>query len=950
MDRRNFLKVAAATSAGVAAGCNTRNAEKLLPYLEQPEEMIPGQAMYYASVCLECPVGCGVLARTREGRVVKLEGNPEHPGSNGALCARGQAAVQGLYNPDRLTKPMLRNADGNLEEVSWDAALNELGKIIAESGEKTAWLTGNSSDSDIAFADVAASHLGAAKPLNQLLYSELPLAKAAENLFGAKALPEFHIDKASMLVSFNADFLETWGNPVKQIQDYAVMHGASHHGHGKSAYVGSRQSNTAASCDKWIKLAPQHELSGLRLLAEEVAAIKGSNAMLAQLPPSEFETIPEEAAAKIKELAKVLAAEEAPLVIASGLVKDSELAHSLALLITDMGGGTGRTVTFPENGRAPRGDAHKDVIAMLDGVKAGSSAALMVHEADPVFQFGVDLSDAKGKVVYFGTQKNDTAVQADMLLPVQHFLESWGDQKAAAGVHGFIQPVMKPIFGSKAYVSILLEAFRKAGKALRWNNEKEYIAERLEYVATESGVPLKPREIKKNGGIWTEVSSDPVTQKADAQLPAYSGKSQTKISAHFFPHPYLYDGRGADKPWLQEVPETSTSAVWGSWAEIHPETAKEIGVKRGDSIKLKANGKEIDVPVLVGMNENQVMPGVIAVPIGQGHKAMGRYAENRGVNPLEICSASSVGTSLYTSGLAVDAAAVKGKGKVITMAGSQDQGERDIARAITRKKDDHGHGEHHDDHHHHIDLNSTFYPEKEYDLYDWGMTIDLDSCVGCGACVTACYAENNLGVVGEDRMKEGREMSWIRLEKYVEGDEVRLLPNLCQQCHDAPCEPVCPVQAAYHSDEGLNAQVYNRCVGTRYCANNCPYKVRRFNWFDYEYPEPLHLQLNPDVSVRERGVMEKCTFCVQRIKLSKENAKNDGAVIKDGNEYMDGFELMPACAQTCPAKAISFGNLEDEESKVSKDREDKDRAYQLLAELGTRPSITYLKKVIRHDW
>lgn len=947
MDRRNFLKVVAATSAGVAAGCNTRNAEKLLPYLEQPEEMIPGQALYYASVCLECPAGCGILARTREGRVVKVEGNPQHPGSNGALCARGQASVQGLYNPDRLNKPMLKDAEGKLIECSWDEALNALAKIVSDNAEKTVWLSGNSSDSDIAFIDVIAQHLGSHKPLNQFLYSEMPLANAAANLFAAKSLPEFHFDKASMLVSFNADFLETWGNPVKQIHDYSKMHGESSHGHGKSVYIGTRQSNTAACCDKWIKLAPQHEVAGLRLLAEEVAAIKGVNPLLQQLPLSAVDTLPPADAAMIKEIAKVLASEKAPLVIASGLGRDPELAHSLALIITDMAGGTGTTVTFPENGRAARGDSPEEITKVLDKVKTGEIAALLVHEADPVFQSGIELSGAKGKVVFFGTQVNDTAAQADILLPVHHFLEAWGDQKAAAGVNGFIQPVMKPIFGSRAFVSIFIETLKTIGKPLKWNTEKDYIAERLEFLSAETGVALKPREIKKNGGVWSPAVLTPVSLNAAAQLPVMSGKSGAKLTAHFFPHPYLYDGRGADKPWLQEVPETATSAVWGSWAEIHPDTAKEIGVKRGDSVRLKANGKEVDVPVLVGMNDSQVMPGVIAVPIGQGHNSMGRYAQGRGANPLTICSAEAGGSSFFTAGVSVDVEALKGVGKIITMAGSQDQGERDIAKAITKKKDDHGKGEHHDEHH--IDLASTFYPEKEYALYDWGMTIDLDSCVGCGACVTACYAENNLGVVGEQWMSEGREMSWLRLEKYVEGDEVRLLPNLCQQCHDAPCEPVCPVQAAYHSDEGLNAQVYNRCVGTRYCSNNCPYKVRRFNWFDYKYPDPLHLQLNPDVSVRERGVMEKCSFCVQRIKISKEYAKNEGQIIKDGNKYMDGFELMPACAQTCPAKAISFGNLEDKESKVSKDKEN-DRAYQLLAELGVRPSVTYLKKVIRHDW
>jgi Fe-S-cluster-containing dehydrogenase component/anaerobic selenocysteine-containing dehydrogenase len=949
MKRRDFLRLVAATGVGTAAGCTSQQSEELLPYLEQPEEMVPGKSVYFATTNLDTPEGAGVLVRTREGRALKLEGNPANPLTKGKLNAIGQASVQGLYNPDRLTKPLLKQEDGTHKEISWPEAMEMLKEFIKEP-VNTAFLNGNVSDSDNDLLDLFCRELGYEEPLNLRLYSENALFNAAQKLFGSSSMPEYYFENASLVVSLNADFLETWGSPISQTVGYTQMHSYANEKEGRSIYIGSRQSNTAASCDKFIPLKPGFECAALRVIAESaLRAIEQAdptefalaNAVLSSYPLNDAtDILPAELVEELESVGKLIARQEAPLVITSGHGKNAELAQMLALLITHVSGGAGKTLSLPVDGRAPRGDELYKVITLCNSFGNGEFNTLVVHEANPAFQLpGIDEKMINGQnLVYLGTQYDETAKAARLVLPIHHFLESWGDFTSAKGVTGILQPVMKPIFGSKAFADILISLARDAGKVMPWQNSREYAEWRFAGIVNpETGTANAKalRELKRAGGLFKERTPEGATIRGAAMLPEHGKADYSTLLANFFPHQHLYDGRGADKSWLQEVPETSTSAVWGSWLEVHPDTAAELNVTKGDALKLKLGDKTITLPVLPTI---QAIPGVLSAPIGQGHTAMGRYAEKRGVNPLPLLKLDLSRTSLVFAGIPVEATRLPGAGKqLITLAGSQDQGEREIARAITVPKDPHAE----DKHHHHIDLDSTFYPETEYDLYDWGMVIDLDKCTGCGACSAACYAENNLGVVGEQWAREGREMAWIRIEKYADGDDVRMMPNLCQHCHDAPCEPVCPVQAAYHSPEGLNVQVYNRCVGTRYCSNNCPYKVRRFNWFDYEYPSPLHLQMNPDISVRERGVMEKCTFCVQRIKEQQEIAKNEGRIVEDG-------EVQTACQQTCPADAISFGNLEDENSQVSKMGKDK-RAYRLLEELGTRPSITYLKKVIRKD-
>jgi molybdopterin-containing oxidoreductase family iron-sulfur binding subunit len=497
----------------------------------------------------------------------------------------------------------------------------------------------------------------------------------------------------------------------------------------------------------------------------------------------------------------------------------------------------------------------------------------------------------------------------------------------------------------------------------------EYL--RDSWVAAQS--EFAPRESFENfwhaavqrGGVWRQVGSRPVTLNravagVNFEEPTIDGDASTPYTLLVYPSPSLYDGRGANRPWLQELPDPVTKVVWNSWVEMHPVVADRLGVRTGDVVAVSSPHGLLEAPAYVYRGIRQ---DTVAIPIGQGHEHYGRWARGRGVNPLAVLPAAGDETSGGIAWLStrVALAATGSSVRLVEVQGSDDDLGREVAEVIglgaAREAEEHARSE--------MELEPDALVDSSEDAdpkspYRWGMAIDLSSCIGCSACVTACYAENNIPVVGEELCGQGREMALLRIERYYEhvveeganghgasqaaddsSDDFRVvhLPMMCQHCGNAPCEPVCPVYATYHNPEGLNIQVYNRCVGTRYCSNNCPYKVRRFEWFDYDYPFPLDLQLNPDVTVREKGVMEKCTFCVQRITAGKNSASIEGRDVADG-------EVTPACAQTCPAEAIVFGNLRDPNSRVSRLARS-GRAYHVLGELNTRPAITYLKEVAR---
>jgi len=961
LSRRSFLKAVAVTGAA-ATGCGEAPGRQLMPYVIPDENVIPGVPAFYAGACRECTAGCGVVARVREGRVIKLEGNPRDPVSGGAICARGQAALQGLYNPDRLPGPRTRGSDGQLVEVSWNDALATLGdrlRAAAQAGpDRVAFL---GPEQGPTLDDLIGRWLGVWRSKSRFLYEALdhePERNAAAICFHRTDLPVYRLDTADTILSFDADFLETWRSPVEFTRQFAAfraprtMDGTLTMGH--AIYVGARFGLTAANADEWLAPHPGTDsLVALGILAlvarggrvhDPHVDVEALQRFTTAYPPDVVETqtgVPERA---LRAAAKRFSEGGAPVALAG---TGDPTTHVAAFLLNVAGGALGTRVRFLEGASPAPTPVARDVAALLEAMRTGAVDVVVVTGANPLFSMAPLLGAEEAfkrvpLVVWCGGVPDETAQLAHLLLPVHHPLETWGDAAPRAGVRVLGQPVMQPVFDSRPLGDALLAAAHGAAgaeDALPWHDTGAAVEAR--WRAFHAGGKRQGSfetfwdDARRAGGVFEDaptvsVALDPALLRTPLEFTIPPREPLTLVA---FPHLFLYDGRGADKPWLQEAPEPVSQIVWDTWAELHADTARDLGVTEGELLTLHSPHGHIDVPVHVSTG---VRPGVVAVPLGQGHTAYGRYASDRGANAWRILPPGrrvAVVTADRTGG----SRALVGPIGVTNMMG------RPIIEAVSLP-----------------DLAAGRVPAREglrapepfeirpdhtYAEHEWGMTIDLNACTGCSACVTACYAENNLPFVGKEEVARRHIMSWIRIERFApQSDDAPLLylaPMLCQQCDHAPCEPVCPVYASYHTTDGLNGQVYNRCIGTRYCNNNCPYKVRRFNWFKAEWPAPLDLQLNPDVTVRGAGVMEKCTFCVQRIRAAEMDARAEQRPLRDG-------DIVPACAQACPARAITFGDAKDPDSAMMRRRaEHKTRGYRALEELDTRPAIVYLREVYR---
>ncbi len=958
--------------AAAITGCSSSEpVQKLIPFLIPPEEVIPGVASWYATSCRECPAGCGMQVRVREGRAVKVEGNPQHPVNKGRLCARGQASLQGLYNPDRIREPLRKDAEGRHVPISWEEGERALIEKILELQERKrelAFVGPLMSGSLSRFVERWMAGLGPGRILTYEALSYEPLRAASLITFGRDEVPHYALKEAKLILSFGADFLETWVSPVGYASAFGQMHSYGEGGMGTFIYAGPRLSLTAANADERVSVEPGTEgflaLAMLRVILKEglsgplpAREIRSLKRLTDPYSPDRVSLRTGVPAHKIEYLARAFAREKPSLALGGGI--GASASNSTATLVATnllnyACGNLGKTI-LP----APRTNLHelgsfKDFLNLIELMRKGAVKVLLLHDVNPLFTlpprsgFTAALEKVPFKVS-LSSFLDETTSRADLILPVSTPLESWGDYVPREGVHGLMQPAMRPLFNTKSLGDVLLSAAKRGGKdlsqAFPWGSFQEYLMDEWKILqqGLSPGVIFERfwEEALRRGGVWWEVKGEPFRLSEEAfkvrfEEPRFEGEGADTLS--FLPYPSMlhFDGRGANKPWLQELPDPMTKLVWDSWAELHPDTASRLKVKEGDILSLESPYGKIEAAAYLFQG---IRPEVVAVPIGQGHSAYGRYARERGSNPLELLPAAAEEASggLPLLSVKVKVTRTGGRRRLVTPQGSERQFGRGIAQAVLlpairrlktlRRKKAH--------------VVRDIYKPHKHPAHRWGMAIDLQACVGCGACVVACYAENNLPVVGRELIARGREMAWIWVERYFEGNgeaiEARFIPMLCQQCDFAPCEPVCPVHATYHNPDGLNAQVYNRCVGTRYCSNNCPYKVRRFNWFPYSWPEPLSLQLNPDVTVREMGVMEKCTFCIQRIREGKDGAKDEGREVRDG-------EILPACAQTCPTGAITFGDLKDPESRVSRLSHDR-RGYRVFEHLNTKPAITYLRRV-----
>ena len=963
--RRDFLKIigVAGGTAAVAGACSNP-AEQIIPYVIPPEGIIPGVPNWYASTCRECPAGCGIIVKNREGRAIKVEGNPKNPINVGTSCAQGQAMLQGLYNPDRIRSPLNRNDLGRLEPQGWDNAQKMLTEKIEEVRKKggSGRIVFLSDHNEGTLGNLIGDWMSAlgGKHLSYEVYSYEPLKEANRIVFGIDKIPTYNIDKTKYLLSFGADFIETWLSPTLYTRQFSEMHGYKDKSMGKFVHVEPRASLTGVSADEWVSIKPGTEavlaLGIASVIVSEGMSVNGGGGfagLLSGYSPEKVSAVTDVPVDTIKEIAKEFSSMQPSLAIGGGIANTSTNATETLVAINILNyvaGNVGRTIDFGNALTLSEVSTFKEISSLVDSMSGGEVDLLFIYNVNPVFTLPKSLGfeDALGKVpnvVSFSSFMDETTEKANLILPDSTTLESWGDFIPDGRVHGLIQPVMTPVFNTRSTGDVILSVTAQLeGLKGRYTQVSyyDYLRDSWKQVWTSvtGGGDFEAfwNAALENGGIYRDTT--PVQVSASGNIsgvsfgePEFTGDGDFYFMA--YPSYKYYDGRGANKPWLQELPDAITTGVWDSWVEIHPDTAKKLGVKLGDFVKIESPYGTIETQAYV---YEGIRPDTLAVMIGQGHTSYGRYAKDRGVNPLSILPVS---TDKITGSFAWLTTKVKASGtgrhaQFVQTQYTTTQHDRDVAQMVTLTELEHGlHQEEHEE--------PDFYPPVVYDRYHWGMSIDLQKCTGCGACITACYAENNIPFVGKELVAKRRDMAWLRIDRFFEksdnkaGFETRFLPMLCQQCNNAPCEPVCPVFATYHNPEGLNGMIYNRCVGTRYCSNNCTYSVRKFNWFSYKLPDPLNWQFNPDVTVRDKGVMEKCTFCIQRINYAKDQARDKGRDVLDG-------EFQVACQQSCASGAIEFGNLKDPESRVSKLSHD-ERGYRVLNQLNTQPNITYLKKV-----
>ncbi len=892
-------------------GLTSGGYERLIPFVNQPENIVPGVAAWYATSCRECPAGCGMIVRNREAHAVKCEGNALHPISRGRLCARGQAALMGLYDPDRVKTPMRRDSSGKLTGSTWDDAITEVGAVLS-ARPRIAFLTDLQTGSAEALIREWLKALGS----DRLLVWEPIDYAPVKSVFGI--VPTFDFGKCDYLISFGADFLETWISPIEYAREFAEMRQPREGKRPGFAYVGPRVSMTAANADVRILVPP-----GAEIEVAEAIRTRALGPVCAQ-----YDIDPD----ALRRVSDGFHSASAPLVLPGYPCGAAEAARTLQAAASKAVNKARPHALTGAGGKAR-------IEALARDMENGKVDVLVVLNANPVFslpepaRFLEALKRVK-TVISLSSFLDETTARADWVLPSNTPLESWGDYLPYPDVANLMQPAMGRVFDTRQTGDMLIELARAAGvrptAAFGAESFYQFLRSKWGHPLAADATPDTPapewEELLEKGGECGRPRMANYGAQARAAKPTSVPDSSLRLYA--FPHTYYYDGRGANRRWLQEMPEPLTKAVWGTWAELHPKTARKLGVRTDDIVEIEAGGAKMRTPAYVWEG---AAPGTVAVPIGEGHTDYGRFASGVGANVWPLADS-----------LVASVRRVEGSQRLTRYGGSTDEHDREIVQTTALSEPLRR------EHEIIMPLESgykkwDFYPGHKHGAHRWAMVVDLNRCIGCHACVTACYAENNVAVVGPDNIDRRREMAWLRIDRYIDWKRrsapVLFQPMLCQHCDAAPCEPVCPVFAAAHSDEGINMQVYNRCVGTRYCSNNCPYKVRRFNFFDYGFPEPLNWQLNPDVTVRCRGVMEKCTFCIQRIREAEIVAKREGRPVRDG-------EAVPACAQTCPTGVFTFGDLQDRTSRVRRLVDNDPRAYQVLAELNTKPAVIYLKRIV----
>ncbi|MEX2175565.1 MAG: TAT-variant-translocated molybdopterin oxidoreductase [Pirellulaceae bacterium] len=935
--RRKFLKLMAASLAlGGAVGCTRPPPETIVPYVKSPEEIVPGRPLFYATAIAHGGYALGLLVESHEGRPTKIEGNPQHPASLGATDAFAQASILSLYDPDRSQTVIHR---GIIE--TWDRFLTTLAarmeKLRARGGAGLRILT------------LTASSPTLAGQLDRLL-AELPEARWHQHepadldnvhagtrlAFGREADAQYHFDKAACVVSLDADFLLGWPGSVRYARDWIAGRRVSG---GQSSMsrlyvVESTPTITGAMADHRLPLLPSQIEAVARALAQRVGvAIAEPAQEPAGVPSNWLEKLAEELQAK-RGSGLVLAGPGQPPAV-----------HALAHAMNGALDNIGQTVNFVEPVHARPPDQDRSLAALTGEMRRGEVETLVILGGNPVYSSAGELefAGALAKVpfrVHLSEYYDETSFLCDWHIPATHYLEAWSDARSLDGTASIVQPLIAPLYDGKSAHELVAALQGSAGRT-----PYEIVQERWRQVLGEDDFGTRWRQAVHDGVIagtestLVEVALDFTDAPTlVAETVAGAAAAGEALELDFRPDPTLWDGDSANNGWLQELPKPLTKITWDNVALVSPALADRRGWTNGEIVQITAGRRRIDAPVWIMPGQPD---GCVSLTFGYGRTRSGRIGSGVGYSAYAIRPAQG---AWYRT------ATVRATGRQQQIATTQQHHnldnleERDIVRVTTRARFDE------DSHHldqagkHGGDALPSLYPEYEYPANSWGMTIDQTACIGCNACVVACQAENNIPIVGREQVLVGREMHWLRIDSYFLGEpdnpDMYFQPMLCQHCEKAPCEVVCPVMATVHDSEGTSNMIYNRCVGTRYCSNNCPYKVRRFNYLQYadETTASLKLLRNPDVSVRSRGVMEKCSYCIQRISAGRIAAKLENRPIRDG-------EVVTACQQACPTRAIVFGNLNDPLAEVAAIKQSP-LNYGVLAELGTQPRTTYLARVV----
>jgi MoCo/4Fe-4S cofactor protein with predicted Tat translocation signal len=938
--RRDFLKWCGISfvSATVLSACENP-VKKAIPYLNQPEELVPGMASWYASTYINGNEYCPVLVKSRDGRPIKIEGNTLSSITGGGTSARVQASVLSLYDSGARYRTAMKNG----ETISWEEADGEIMSSLmrtGSAGRRKVLLTPTIlSPSTKALINEAMDRIPGLEVVTWDAISYAAIRQAHQITSGLSAIPCYHFDEADLVVSFSADFLGSWLSPVEFSKAWARKRKPGNEKlMSRHIQFEARLSLTGANADERIPVKPSDEQKIIMALYDEVASATGN-------PLLGAEAVDYDVSALARDILRL----RGKTLVVCG--HDNTDMQVLVNGINFMAGNHGTTIDDSQSMNLGRSD-EQAFEQLVKDMRDGSVEAILFYKTNPLYH----CPDPEGFLqglknvplsISFACTKDETALECTYVLPDHHYLESWNDAEFKGGYFSLAQPLIHPLFKTRQFQDSLLIWLG------RETDFHAYLQRHWEYhifpqqsfhqgfdsfwvESLQSGVHENPHL----GRIQLSWTGNGTAEAFGRLHDAVSSAGALEFCLH--PNIALGDGSDANNPWLQELPDPVSSVTWDNFAAISSRQAEELGLREGDMLRIN---DRMEVPVLIQPGQAN---GCISIALGYGRTHAGKSADMRGGNAFLLGRNDGRGRNFTGT---VESWAKTGSGHLFARTQTHFSMEgRAIVRESTLDKYRENPAAGNELRDYHLKHMTTLYPEVPHEGHHWALMVDLNACTGCSSCVIACQSENNTPVIGKDQVRRRRIMHWMRIDRYYTGDEenpgVVFQPLMCQHCDHAPCENVCPVAATTHSQEGLNQMTYNRCVGTKYCINNCPYKVRRFNWYEYATREKFNthtttdlgrMVLNPDVTVRERGVVEKCSFCVQRIQEAKLKAKNERRLLRDG-------EIQTACMQACPSGALIFGDLNDKDSKVSRLIKDP-RNYHLLEELHTLPSVGYLTKI-----